>query len=68
MSLKAFHLVFMFASFLLSIVFGGWAVRQYSHGGGAGLMAAGIASFAVGAAMLVYSRWFLRKLAGVSYL
>ncbi len=68
MSLKAFHLVFIAASILLAMLFGGWAVRQYSLNGSVGTLAMGIAAFGCGAVMLVYSRWFLRKLRGVSYL
>ncbi len=68
MSLKAFHLVFIVASILLAILFGGWSVRQYSVSGGIGTLAMGVAAFGCGAVMLVYSRWFLRKLREVSYL
>ena len=68
MSLKAFHLVFIIASIALMILFGGWAVREYSRGGGTDKLAMGVTAFLCGAAMLVYSRWFLRKLRGVSYL
>lgn len=68
MSLKAFHLVFIVASIGLAMLFGGWSVRQYSLNGGVGSLAMAVAAFVCGAVMLVYSRWFLRKLRGVSYL
>ena len=34
MSLKAFHLVFVTASVLLTVGFGIWGITQYAHGGG----------------------------------
>lgn len=68
MSLKAFHIVFMAASILLAIVFGGWTFAQYRIGGGPLMLAAAGACLAAAIGMLIYARWFLRKLRNVSYL
>jgi len=68
MSLKAFHIVFIVASILLAMVFGGWAVRGYMQSHGTGMLVTSIVSFGAGAAMLIYARWFLRKLHDVSFL
>lgn len=68
MSLKAFHLVFVVASVTLCLVFAAWGYDQFRQGGGAaGLLWAGLgAAGAVG--LLVYGRYFLRKLRHISYL
>ena len=68
MSLKAFHLLFVIASILLAVGLGLWSIREYHEFGGAGMLALGIASLLAGAAMTVYSRWFVRKLKHVSYI
>lgn len=68
MSLKAFHVFFIFASTLLSAGFGLWGVRDYARSGDVWNLSLGLASFAGGGALIWYSRWFLRKLKGVSYL
>lgn len=68
MSLKAFHVVFIIASFALALGFGFWALREWRAGEGGGYAAMGIASLAIAAAIIPYSIWFLRKLKRVSYL
>lgn len=68
MSLKAFHLVFVFIATLLAFGFGTWAVRHYRQAGDVAALCCGISSFFIAAALLVYGRWFLRKLKGVGYL
>lgn len=69
MSLKAFHIIFVVASTLLTFGFAAWAVVQYLNGAGTGgLLALGIGSFACGIGLIVYGRYFLRKLRNVSYL
>ena len=68
MSLKAFHLVFLAASIMLAIGLGFWSIREYRDVGGGSLLALGIGSFVAAGVMLLYSRWFLRKLKGVSYI
>ncbi|HEY3242155.1 MAG TPA: hypothetical protein VGM03_02295 [Phycisphaerae bacterium] len=69
MSLKAFHVVFILASLLLTVAFGVWCIREYRDGSGGNplLFAAGM-SFGLTVVLLVYGVWFLRKLRNVSYL
>lgn len=68
MSLKAFHVIFVSMSMLLCAVFGFWAVLQYRVAGNASHLAAAIGSFAGIPVLLIYGRWFLRKLRHVGYL
>ncbi len=68
MSLKAFHVFFIFVSTLLSVGFGVWGVRDYLHSGDALNLAMGVGAFVGGALLVWYSKWFLRKLKDVSYL
>jgi len=68
MSLKAFHLVFVTVSAILGLGFGAWAIADYRVSGSAGSLWWGIGSLAGTGALIVYGRWFLRKLKGVGYL
>jgi hypothetical protein len=69
MSLKAFHLVFISAASALAFGFGIWSLKSYRlPGGGAGDLALGLASMAAGVGLIVYERYFLKKLKNVSYL
>jgi hypothetical protein len=69
MSLKAFHIVFITASSALAFGFGVWMLREYRAPEGAmSDLAFGISSLVAGVALLVYERFFLRKLKNVSYL
>jgi hypothetical protein len=69
MSLKAFHVVFITAASILAFGFGTWLILQSRGPGGTTFeFAGGIASFVVGVALLVYERFFLKKLKHVSYL
>ncbi len=68
MSLKAFHIVFVGISMLLCLGFGVWAIFEYRSAGDAAALICGIGSFVGCVALLIYGRWFLRKLKGVSYL
>ena len=68
MSLKAFHVVFILASTLLSVGFGAWAVREFSTTREAANLVMAGGAFVAGVALIWYSRWFLRKLKHVSYL
>jgi len=68
MSLKAFHIVFILVSGLLCLGLGAWSYGRYrqTH---ALEFAWGIAvSLAALVALIVYGKWFLRKLRNVSYL
>jgi hypothetical protein len=69
MSLKAFHLVFIIASILLALGFAGWELKSYwSAEGQAWDLALGLGSLAAAAGLVVYERYFLKKLKKVSYL
>lgn len=68
MSLKAFHLVFVASSAILGLGFGAWAIADYRKSGNTGSLCWGVGSLAATGALMVYGRWFLRKLKGVGYL
>ncbi len=68
MSLKAFHVFFVAVSVLLAGGSGWWALNEYRNEGGAGHLTMGVASLLGGIGLIVYGRWFLRKLRGVSYI
>ena len=68
MSLKTFHIVFVVFSTILAIGFGWWAIRDYQRTGEAASMVFGVLSLCGAVSLLVYGRWFLRKLKHVSYL
>lgn len=69
MSLKAFHIVFVTASTLLAFGFGAWALWQYFGDSRALLdLVMSIASFASGIALIIYGKYFLKKLKHISYL
>lgn len=69
MSLKAFHVLFITASSALAFGFGVWMLRDYRgpDGSTSDLLYA-IGSLGAGAGLLVYERFFLKKLKNVSYL
>ena len=62
MSLKAFHILFISLSVLLSLGLGGWGVSRYAIDGSAGALVLGVVFFLAGFALLVYGRGFLRKM------
>lgn len=69
MSLKAFHVVFIGSAFLLCLFLGGWCMKEYfsvSHRLGDLLL--GLVSFAGAIGLVVYGRYFLKKLKNVDYL
>jgi len=68
MSLKAFHIVFVTVSTLLCAGFSLWALTTYRADGEPGLLAASLLGLVGCVTLVVYGRWFLRKLKGVSYL
>jgi hypothetical protein len=68
MSLKAFHVVFITASTLLTVAFGLWGIRQFSTTGDIQSLALGISSLIVAVALIIYGKYFLRKLKHISYL
>ena len=68
MSLKAFHLVFVTASVLLSFGVSAWEIRAFQQGGRWGDLLFGTGAAVAGVALLVYGRYFLKKLKHISYL
>lgn len=68
MSLKAFHIVFITASVLLAFGFGAWSLVAYSDTGRWVDLAFGGVSIVIGVGLIVYGRYFLKKLRDISYL
>jgi len=69
MSLKAFHLIFIIASTVLAFGCGVWGLDHFfSAGGRAWDLGFGLGSLAAGVGLIVYERYFLKKLKRVSYL
>jgi hypothetical protein len=68
MSLKAFHLVFIVASILLCVGLSVWSLLNYFSQGATVNLVMGIGSALAAVALVVYERFFLRKLKNVSYL
>jgi hypothetical protein len=69
MSLKAFHLIFITASCALAFGCGIWGLKDYwSAGGSLFDLLFGIGSLATGVGLILYERYFLKKLKNVSYL
>lgn len=70
MSLKAVHILFIIASTLLCFGFAAWSFQAYSNEelGKTGHLAMSIVSGILGVCLLVYGRYFLKKLRHVSYL
>lgn len=68
MSLKAIHIVFVTASVLLAFGFGAWEIHAWQGGGDGRDLALGLGSCVTGVALLVYGRYFLKKLKHISYL
>jgi hypothetical protein len=69
MSLKAFHVLFITASSALAFGCGAWGLRDYfSPDGRAWDLVFGLGSLAVGIGLILYERYFLKKLKRVSYL
>jgi len=69
MSLKAFHILFIAASNALAIGFGIWELKSYFSAEGRLLdLCLGLGSFAVAAGLVIYGRYFLKKLKHVGYL
>ena len=68
MSLKAIHIVFITASTVLAFGFGCWELKGYSAGGERGDLILGVASLVTGVALIVYGKYFLKKLKNIGYL
>ena len=69
MSLKAIHIVFVIASCLMTAFFAIWSWREYSGPLGSPVhLAYGLASVAGFCGLLVYGKYFLKKLKHINYL
>ena len=69
MSLKAFHFFFIVVAILLSLGFAGWClVNYYSPGGRKSDFVFGAGSIALAVGLVIYERYFVKKLKKVSYL
>jgi hypothetical protein len=69
MSLKAFHILFVIASTLLTVGFGVWSLREYMAGEGTTAnLVMGISSMVLSVVLIWYGRYVLRKLRHISYL
>ncbi len=69
MSLKAFHLIFITASSALAFGFGVWELKDYwSASGRLSDLLLGLGSLAAGVGLILYERYFLKKLKKVDYL
>lgn len=68
MSLKAFHVIFIAASLLLALGFAAWSFASYAHEGPLLHLWFGIGSLASAVVLVIYGKYFLRKLKDISYL
>ena len=69
MSLKFFHIFFIILSILLALGFAYWAINGYfTDDHGIGMLLGGIVSIVIGVGLIVYGKYFLKKLKNVSYM
>ena len=69
MSLKAFHLVFITVATAFCFGFGVWMLRDFRSPEGTPTdLWLGVGSLVCAVALIVYERFFLKKLKNVSYL
>ena len=68
MSLKSFHLVFLVASVVLSLFLAAFSLDQYRQSGGQSALMGAVFSGLAAVVLIVYGRYFLRKLRHISYL
>jgi hypothetical protein len=69
MSLKAFHVIFITAASAMAFGCGVWGIKNYISPEGRVLeLIFGIGSILVGIALIIYERYFLKKLKNISYL
>ncbi|MGP8198128.1 MAG: hypothetical protein ACLQU4_01335 [Limisphaerales bacterium] len=68
MSLKAFHIVFVAASILLTFFMGGWLLHDYLATRETAELVVGVLSVLAGFGLIWYGKSVLRKLKHISYL
>jgi hypothetical protein len=69
MSLKAFHVIFITAASAMAFGCGVWGLKNYFSPDGRALeLVFGIGSIVVAIALIIYERYFLKKLKNISYL
>lgn len=68
MSLKAFHIIFVIVSVLFSLGLAAWGFHRFLTLGKTGYLLFGIGGIVAAVALLVYGRYFLKKLKNISYL
>ena len=69
MSLKAFHIIFITASMILTVGFGVWALNQFFNDGRSRSDLVGAClSFGLSIGLVFYGKYFLKKLKHVDYL
>jgi hypothetical protein len=69
MSLKAFHLIFITAACALCFGCGVWGLKTYFFDEGKLMdLLFGLGSFVAGVALIIYERYFLKKLKHIGYL
>lgn len=68
MSLKAFHIVFITVSTLLSFGVGGWAYKSWQQSGALVDLIYGICAVVSGVILIAYGNYFLKKLRNIGYL
>ncbi len=69
MSLKAFHLIFITAACALAFGCAAWAFKDYAAPTGrVSELIYGLLALAVGIGLIIYERYFLKKLKKIGYL
>ena len=68
MSLKAFHLIFIIASIIFTLLFGSWAVLNFEASIDTAEFILGLFSIFSSIGMILYLIKFLKKYKNISYL
>jgi len=69
MSLKTYHLIFITAASAVSLGCGEWGIKNYFSPDGRVIeLIFGIGAILVGIGLIIYERYFLKKLKNISYL
>lgn len=66
MSLKTFHIVFIIISTAFTLYFGAWSTHDYMNSGNTSSLLMAIGALVGFCVLVVYFRWFLRKLKTLS--